>query len=425
MVGRHLQRVRSRHVGVAALLAVALVGFTGCAQRLSTSPGSPSGSPSISPTPSRSVSPTPAPTPASWRRLAGSPLHDYWPPAAAVWDGREMLVVVTHSDPKANCAETLYAYNPSEDVWRMVSRVPTREGCFEGVERAVWTGEELLLWGISNAAYKPETDRWRKLPKPPAGAGGPSVVVWTGRQMIGWGGGCCDQEFADGAAYAPATNSWRMLPPSPLAGRHAAGVWTGREMIIAGGEGYEQSPGDPSSTPKSVHFADAAAYNPTTRTWRKLPAMPVRRGGGYYTVTYSAVWDGTEMLVLGGTRSGRAEPIARGVAYDPSTNKWRWLAPMEFPRTWFVSSWTGDQLIVWGGIGAGGSIPSHGETYDPVKNVWSALPKAPLRARVDAVAVWSGAQMLIWGGSDARGVTKPIATFSALSDGAALTPASA
>ena len=86
---------------------------------------------------------------------------------------------------------------------------------------------------------------------------------------------------------------------------------------------------------------------------------------------------------------------------------------------------TGDQLIVWGGIGAGGSIPSHGETYDPVKNVWSALPKAPLRARVDAVAVWSGAQMLIWGGSDARGVTKPIATFSALSDGAALTPASA
>lgn len=423
MAGRRPPRFLSGHVGIAALLAVALVGFTGCADRTGTTAGSPSGSPSISPTLSRSVSPTPAPTPASWRRLATSPLQDdYWPPVAAVWDGREMLVVVTHSDPKANCAETLYAYNPSDDVWRMVSRVPTPEGCMEGGESAVWTGHELLL--TSNTAYDPATGTWRHLPGPAWGQGA-SVVVWTGKQMITWGGGCCDQESADGAAYTPATNSWRALPPSPLLGRHAAGVWTGTEMIIAGGEGYKQAPDEPSFTLQRVHFADAAAYNPSTRSWRKLPSMPVRRGGGYYTVTYSAVWDGTEMLVLGGTRSGSAEPIARGVAYDPSTNKWRWLAPMEFPRTWFVSSWTGDQLIVWGGIGAGGSIPSHGETYDPVKNVWSALPKAPLRARVDAVAVWSGAQMLIWGGSDARGVTKPIATFSALSDGAALTPASA
>ena len=131
--------------------------------------------------------------------------------------------------------------------------------------------------------------------------------------------------------------------------------------------------------------------------------------------------------------SSCAKPRTGGSRWQLSIRSLHWneqeTRRLPRPPSKFVNdSWghpTGDQLIVWGGIGAGGSIPSHGETYDPVKNVWSALPKAPLRARVDAVAVWSGAQMLIWGGSDARGVTKPIATFSALSDGAALTPASA
>jgi N-acetylneuraminic acid mutarotase len=235
--------------------------------------------------------------------------------------------------------------------------------------------------------------------------------------MIGWGGGCCDSQANDGAAYTLATNSWKRLPPSPLLGRHAAGVWTGKEMIIAGGYGYAGF--RPGGEPISVHFADAAAYDPTTRTWRNLPRMPISRGGGYHTVTYSAVWDGTEMLVVGGTDrpSESADPLARGVAYNPAANTWRWLAPIEFPRTGFVCAWTGHQLVVWGGTAVGGTIPPHGETYDPVMNIWSALPRAPLSARTDAVAVWTGHELIIWGGVDAR-------TGDTLSDGAVFTPAS-
>ena len=295
---------------------------------------------------SATVSPGVAPTPASWRRISALPTLDaYYPPPAAVWDGHEMLVVFTQADPKTYCRETLMAYDPSTDAWRTAFIVPTPKGCFEGSDKAVWTGEELLLWGIADAAYDPATDTWRHLPRPPAGAGGPSVVVWTGKQMIGWGGGCCDQELADGAAYTPATNSWHRLPPSPLAGRHATGVWTGKELIIAGGSGYAEGavPGEASFT----IFDDAAAYNPTTRTWRRLPPMPVARGGGYYVLDYAAVWDGTEMLLVGGTSrlSMSATPLARGVAYDPATNRWRWLAPMAYPRSGFVASWADDQLV--------------------------------------------------------------------------------
>ncbi len=370
---RRTRGSRSPSGWVTAVLVAVAVGLSSCSAR---STSSASGSPTSTRPPSSSVtiSPSVTPTPASWRRISALPtLGAYYPPPAAVWDGHEMLVVLTQADPKTYCKETLMAYDPSTDGWRTASIVPTPKGCFEGSDKAVWTGEELLLWGISDAAYDPATDTWRHLPQPPAGAGGPSVVVWTGTQMIGWGGGCCDQELADGAAYTPATDSWRRLPPSPLAGRHATGVWSGKELIIAGGSGYAEGsvPGEASFT----IFDDAAAYNPATRTWRRLPPMPVARGGGYNVLDYAAVWDGTKMLLVGGTShlSMTAAPLARGVAYDPATNRWRWLAPMAYPRTGFVAVWADDQLVVWGGIGAAKAIPPHGETYDPVANEWSAV----------------------------------------------------
>jgi hypothetical protein len=417
-----MQRVRAGLriivlVGAFAALSSVLSGCGSGSSAASTPSGS-STAPS-SPTPTETTAPTPSVTPASWRTIATGPTYDYL--GGAVWDGNEMLVVATLSDPVSYCREIVAAYDPSTDAWRVLSRVPMPKGCFEGSDKPVWTGHELLLWGISNAAYNPATDTWRHLPEPPAGAGGPSVVVWTGTQMIGWGGGCCDQELADGAAYTLATNSWKLLPPSPLAGRHATGVWTGSELIIAGGSGYTGF--RPGGEPILVHFSDAAAYDPATQTWRKLPPMPVARGGGYYTLDYAAVWDGEEMLLVGGTSepSVNAEPLARGVAYDPATNAWSWLAPMDFPRGGFVSAWTGDQLVVWGGTGDGGAIPPHGETYDPAADAWSRLPKAPIRARVDAVAAWTGSEWIVWGGRDAR--TLEAEQVERLTDGAALTPA--
>ena len=252
---------RSWRVNITVLLMLAMVGFTACGGSTGTTTGtSPGATSSTAPS---STSQTPTPTPASWRRIPVAPIHGYYStPAGAVWDGKEMLVVATKGGRSGDCKEYVVAYDPTLDSWRTMSRVPAPEGCFEGSDEPVWTGHELLLWGISNAAYDPANDTWRHLPEPPAGAGGPSVVVWTGKQMIGWGGGCCDMQLADGAAYTLATNSWKLLPPSPLLGRHTAGVWTGREMLIAGGYGYTGF--RPGGEPISVHFADGAAYDPTT-----------------------------------------------------------------------------------------------------------------------------------------------------------------
>lgn len=179
------------------------------------------------------------------------------------------------------------------------------------------------------------------------------------------------------------------------------GAWTGSEMIVIGGEGD-----DPETGTVGI-FADAAAYNPATHSWRKLPPMPVARTAG------TAVWDGTEVLVVGGSGRGPTFPLlSRGVAYRPSTNSWRWLPAMEFARTGHVAVWTGGRLLVWGGLTRTGT-PPHGEAFDPETIAWSALPKAPLRGRSGAIAVWTGARMIVWGGRTEQGVRLDGASYRA------------
>jgi hypothetical protein len=38
-----------------------------------------------------------------------------------------------------------------------------------------------------------------------------------------------------------------------------------------------------------------------------------------------------------------------GVAYDPSANRWRAMAKAPFDREFPTSTWTGAELLVWGG----------------------------------------------------------------------------
>ena len=54
--------------------------------------------------------------------------------------------------------------------------------------------------------------------------------------MIVWGGEDGSGYFNDGGRYNPAANSWTALPTTgaPAAREHTA-VWTGSEMIVWGG----------------------------------------------------------------------------------------------------------------------------------------------------------------------------------------------
>jgi spore germination protein GerM/N-acetylneuraminic acid mutarotase len=342
----------------------------------------------------------------AWRLLPAAPIAVGAGELTSVWTGKQMLVVGPRATRSVNVAA---AYDPTANSWRRLPPPLGPTGAYLGNYSAVWTGKEMLVWGAFDyEAFNPRTNHWRRLPRRPGIGHAGGIVVWTGHEMIGWGGGCCGDAFSDGVAYSPATNTWRELAPSPLAGSQSPiGAWTGRELIIFVGDL------DPDGNPWPARLARAAAYNPATNTWRRIAPIPAPREGA------NAVWDGLEVLVVGGSAAGGEQLPTVGFAYNPATSRWRQLPLMESGRARAAAVWTGKRLLVWGG-GTGRAyslqIPPHGLAYDPKANRWSPLPQAPLRGRLDPTAVWTGHAMIVWGGSPS-GPGKPYA------DGAVFTPA--
>lgn len=220
-------------------------------------------------------------------------------------------------------------------------------------------------------------------------------AVWTYAEMIVWGGGANHEFYNDGAAYDPATDKWRMLSAvnAPSARWGHAAVWTGTEMIIWGGR---------SSFAASDHKNDGALYNPSTNTWRPITTTGAPSGRSQM----AAVWTGQELLVWGGIGDGGDCPQTGG-RYDPATDSWAPLELKDAPegRTEPAFTWTGAEMIVWGGLLPGGKKASGtGGRYDPEKKLWKPLPlkNAPEPAR-GLHAVWTGSEMLVWGGSHLEG----------------------
>jgi N-acetylneuraminic acid mutarotase len=337
-------------------------------------------------------------------------VHDGFP-VIAIWDGKEVLMMTKRlAGTPGHCDTVGAAYQPAKDTWRTLPPFNGVGDCFDPLtwDKAVWDGNEMLIWGTTNAAFDPSTNTWRHLPPSPLQWASPAFAVWTGRQLIGWGGGGGDAVTGEGAAYTPATNSWKRLPPAPLAGsgRLTTGAWTGHEVVVTGGE----APGR-----RGMHFfRDAAAYDPVGNTWRRLAPMPIAESAA------AAVWDGNDVILTGAEERatpGTTQPVTRDLAYDPATDRWRWIAAMQYPRGGAAIAWTDRELVVWGGTIGDHGIPPHGEAYDPNTDTWSAIPRSPLRARYAPIAVWTGTNVVVWGGQDAR-------NWDRMHDGAAFTPAS-
>src|SRR5438876_766761 len=82
------------------------------------------------------------------------------------------------------------------------------------------------------------------------------TAVWTGSEMIIWGGG--ENPYSNtGGRYNPIADSWTATSTTNApSGREAhSAVWTGTEMIVWGGLGPFPDPNT------------GGRYNPNTDTW--------------------------------------------------------------------------------------------------------------------------------------------------------------
>jgi hypothetical protein len=304
----------------------------------------------------------------------------------AVWTGSEMIIWGGDPDDPFIVFNTGGRYNPITDTW--VATSLTNAPSPRYIHTALWTGTEMIVWGGSDVGgwlntggrYNPGTDSWTAT----SIANAPSfralhTALWTGSEMIIWGGG-----RNTGGRYNPGTDSWTATSTtSAPAGRifHTA-VWTGSEMIVWGGFG------------NSGFLNDGGRYNPGTDRWTATSSInaPVRRAH------HTAVWTGSEMIVWGGANRIY---LKSGAKYNPSADSWTATSTTNAPgaREGHKAVWTGNQMIVWGG-GDGTNYFNTGGRYSPGANSWTATStiNAPNGGSSHA-AVWTGSQMIVWGGS--------------------------
>ncbi len=131
-------------------------------------------------------------------------------------------------------------------------------------------------------------------------------------------------------------DTWSPIVPPHLQRAGFTVVWTGSEMIVWGGGGAT-----------GERFNTGERYDPGTDTWTPTglgPNVPEPRWG------HTAVWTGTEMIVWGG--HGSCYPYNYGGRYDPVTDSWRSISPLDSThpgRRYNTAVWTGSDMIVWGG----------------------------------------------------------------------------
>jgi N-acetylneuraminic acid mutarotase len=402
------RRVRGPRL-VSALAAVAIIGgVTVAAQKelshthrtsVHTATG-PTGTTSTSGPPATALAAPLHVTPGGWTLTAEPPFSDAF---ASIWTGDQLIVAFRPggSIPTSSPATLKFAsFDPARNQWQTIADPPiAMTAPLTNSSTFVWTGTAVLVWGYDDTgrgdtssghhrllAYNPTTQRWAQLADPPINSLIQAHPVWTGREMIVWGGAPGSGSPGQGAAYDPARDQWRHIATAPLSTReNPMIVWTGREMIAWGGF---TANAEASHALTAADRLEGAAYNPTSDSWRALPpsGLPVLS-------LAAAAWTGQEMLI--------DSPPANGAAYNPTTNRWRHLSASPLgPRDGPAWTWTGRRLILWGGLQilGGRQAVSNGAAYDPSTDRWTLLPDAPIGPRHSATMGWTGELAIVIGG---------------------------
>ena len=371
----------------------------------------------------------------SWRSLptlgSPSPRYDH----TAVWTGDYMIIWGGHDGetPLGNG----YMFSPVHNSWFAVSPVNAPDA--RSQHTAVWTGSEMIVWGgysdnytNSGGRFNPNTQTWVETSRDNVAQWRVNhTAIWTGREMLVWGGRSFNNILNNGGVYTPASDRWVTINTNgaPSKRQYHTANWDGLRMIIWGGKTHSNS-----------LLKTGARFDPRTNSWESMPTLkPDINYLGYFQ--HSAVWTGSELIILGEQLLGRYRPslgiwthprmdvmpesnynattvwtgqevlhwggsnnIANAYVYEPATDRWSMRSDNNAPasRKHPSSVWTGIEMIVWGG-----DSPVGGR-YRPLTDSWTQTSAVGTPAtRNSPPMVWTGTEMMLWGNGVGGGRYKP------------------
>lgn len=353
--------------------------------------------------------------------------------------------------PSAEGSGAMGPLGPENGEWHAMAEPPESVAWNAPV---VWTGRELVSWGggapidegrkFGGASYDPVADDWTDLPRAPLDPPTGHTAVWSGREILYWGGsdqiqGSEGPVRSSGVAYNPRDRTWRPMAAGPLHARaqHEA-IWTGREMIVWGGIEYAFN------QDSHIHHPSAAAYDPDTDTWRRIADVPppwsgdggsvvmVEAEGDVFVWRHGALgryrvaedrWErfaGKETSDYPGECAGTLSPVAAGaVVGDHLLMWWGGCALIEgikfslasgssvaiAPSPHLTESWARLAGAADGIFATNFDVQRVPETepavgrsvwrYDVKGDVWSELPKPPVEMGGAATPVWTGRELVV------------------------------
>jgi hypothetical protein len=367
--GRRRQRVRVASMSVLGAAAVVVVAVTAANLDSYVRPEQRSKEPNRA-----------AAIPEGWTELPLPP--EVRDGMSVVWAGSRLLAW-GGCDPAAedHCGPTAvaFAFDPVTQSWSPLESAPVAGAHADAIgTEAIWTGKEAIFLlatedRLQGQAYDPATDTWRTIATAPLASRSHTVAVWTGSEVIVWGGGAPDDPSAvSGAAYDPIDDSWRKIADAPIGLNLISGMWTGREMLVFGSLLDNRNIAE-------TKTAVGAAYNPATDKWRELPPSELS------PQATSAVWVGDRMVAW--------DYEVHSQEYDPARDVWS--APVEMPLDF--SECYPDSVVVRDLVF--GFFCGHAALYDTGSRTWEEIHGGPLDEEVDsepygrAIKLWRFAEL--------------------------------
>jgi hypothetical protein len=319
----------------------------------------------------------------------------------AVWTGTEMIIWGGYETGGTH-TNTGARYNVAGDSWTATS-VGTNVPSARQNHTALWTGTEMLIWGGTDGTvdlntgsrYDPTGNSWTAITT----TGAPTirwnhVAVYTGTEMIVWGG-VNSAALNTGGRYNLASNTWTATSTTgaPVARYGHTGAWSGSELIVFGGQNLTTN-----------FYNDGGRYNPASDTWVATPMTnaPSARSDmqglwGVWATDRFFVWGGRDISGVKQNTGGMLMGLPHGAWTATNTTG----APTA--RSGNTAVWTGSEMVIWGGWNGSGTYYNTGGRYNPVSNSWTATSttSAPTgRQGHVAVYVTGASKMVVWGGND-------------------------
>ncbi|MBJ8340223.1 protein kinase [Antrihabitans sp. YC3-6] len=236
-------------------------------------------------------------------------------------------------------------YDPAIDTWKSGPDLPIALNHPMAVD---YRGELVVIGGwepqghdltatTSDRVFVLRDGAWVELPRlPEPRAAGAAAVV--GDQIIVTGGQA-NSTLSTTTAVFDGT-AWRDAPGAPTAREHLAAATDGTYLYALGGRDL--------SSDKNTGAVER--YDPATRTWTTLAAMPTPRGG------LGAVYVDGRIVAVGGEEPTRV--LGTVEAFDVATGTWATFPALHTARHGLAVAAVGNTVYAIGG----GTKPTHAQS---------------------------------------------------------------